>query len=730
LSGAIPTTVQTHNWRTLDLSFNRLSGSLQGDFGANLGETTEIVDGVVVRSDSNTVHLQNNRLSGRIPSALVHLLNVSMLGSNMFSCNAARTDLPHYDGDRDRYECSSESFNSQFYAALILAFVLAVLWVCRQWWPAAMKSTLLRVEQRLHEVKINEDTLTPRLRVLLVISEILCKVAVVSAALTLVSLGPWYAIAHSYFSTYTHTYAWVISAAFLSGLTPTVTGLTLYCTLMTAVILGAAVLVRKTDDAARQRSRTASSTSIILSVPATAAPTVLAWQRTCAYAVFLVINMTVVLGVNVGFVAITLSASTSVVTLAQLLLSLFKLVWNMACTPYMIDLVTAANLQAHISPTMITMHVFLSLVNNVVIPCLVIAAQSPSCFNEWFSSTPSVAAVYTIPGCFLQYQDSTFNYTTVCSYKSPVELVTDFNPLFRYEYQCSSSFITYYAPAFVYLGIVAGMGVPLGKAAALWLLERAVPGTRWHWLLNILVPRILKPIAPATAHSERDENASARLPTGRFAATRVAFTRIRKERLLDANSLINTLVTYLGILLTFGVVFPPLAALMCATMLSVAWQTRVIIGRALHSAQAAGSLHVLKALERDCRVVLSVTSLRRVLFIIVCICCSFYALFLFDTLGDAEGLSRAYWVLIVMPSFPIVLYVINCVHRRCAGRGEKESASFFLDQSAVELSAMDDTGTSSGEASSIVASKGDVEAAESVSNVILSAAPVNALEEP
>jgi hypothetical protein len=39
--------------------------------------------------------------------------------------------------------------------------------------------------------------------------------------------------------------------------------------------------------------------------------------------------------------------------------------------------------------------------------------------------------------------------------------------------------------------------------------------------------------------------------------------------------------------------------------------------------------------------------------------CWFYTLFLFDTLGDAVGFERAYWVLIVMPMMPLVLWLDN-----------------------------------------------------------------------
>jgi hypothetical protein len=43
---------------------------------------------------------------------------------------------------------------------------------------------------------------------------------------------------------------------------------------------------------------------------------------------------------------------------------------------------------------------------------------------------------------------------------------------------------------------------------------------------------------------------------------------------------------------------------------------------------------------------------------LVTLSCMFDTLFLFDTLGDAVGFKGAYWVLIVMPLMPVVLYTI------------------------------------------------------------------------
>jgi hypothetical protein len=52
--------------------------------------------------------------------------------------------------------------------------------------------------------------------------------------------------------------------------------------------------------------------------------------------------------------------------------------------------------------------------------------------------------------------------------------------------------------------------------------------------------------------------------------------------------------------------------------------------------------------------------------------CWFYTLFLFDTLGDAVGFSKAYWVLIVFPVLPMVLYIFRV-----------DNISFFVGKCAA-----------------------------------------------
>jgi hypothetical protein len=358
------------------------------------------------------------------------------------------------------------------------------------------------------------------------------------------------------------------------------------------------------------------------------------WQKTAVFAVILGVNMLVVGGVNAAFVTVALTQSSGLFVLAQILMSLFKLFWNAVSTPYLIGVAAKLTSQGAEDPSLNTLHVFLGLFNNIAIPCLVVAVLSPSCFYSVFDAPPAVTSTYVVQDC---YFGTAFGY---CTFRYATYLSSSYNPPFAYSYQCSSSFVTYYAPAFVYLGLAAGIVAPLAKVAAVLLLHNASPGGSLHAALTRYVPRVLS--LQSAGHGEPGASE-------------------RELRLFNAKTFVVSLITYLGILLTFGVVFPPLAMVMCATMLSVAWQNKLALGRFLHDATERSLPSLISALDRDCRAATSSQQLQRSLFLIICFACSFYALFLFDTLGDAVGPRNAYWVLIVFPLLPLVLIAASAI---------------------------------------------------------------------
>jgi hypothetical protein len=125
-------------------------------------------------------------------------------------------------------------------------------------------------------------------------------------------------------------------------------------------------------------------------------------------------------------------------------------------------------------------------------------------------------------------------------------------------------------------------------------------------------------------------------------------------KLFDASQLVITLLTYLGLLLTFGALFPPLSLCFVGAMLSVDLWARLKVGRFLTVATEARRTDLVEELRASCKDIVDGWFLWRSVWTILMVSCLFYTLFLFDTLGDAVGLHKAYWVLIVVPLVPTI----------------------------------------------------------------------------
>jgi hypothetical protein len=652
--------VQLHGWKSLDLSYNRFSGGILSDFNAEPSYRTVWVGNSTFNETAGVaVALQNNRLSGRIPSSLVHLQNVSVLGSNLFACNIDKSDLPKHDGDRDNYQCGSDAFNGPFYVALALIAMAyaSALYVSYQSHASGA------VMELLDKWRLDYEVLPAHTFYVANMSDTLCRIGMWCTALIVVVLVPWYAVASRYFKTYVHQYAWSVSAGLLSGVTPVAIELVLYGGFALLLMVCATGIVLEIHTRERQRSRSSSrvsrhsSQSRASNLPVSDSKPL--WQRALVYGLFVLVNMTAVVGVNAAFVTTALTQSNAVLVIAQIVVSVFKLLWNTVCTPFLITRAVHYMWpsEKRSGAAFVMVQVFLALFNNIAIPCLVVAVLSPSCFYGVFAAAPIVNSQYFVERCIFEA-----NFA-VCSYQLPVYLTSTFSPQFRYDYQCSSSFITYYAPAFVYLGLAASVAAPMVSVLCLRLLQRAAAGGWWHYVLTCVVPFEYIP------------------------------DQARAGEHFTANQYFIAQLTYLGILLTFGVVFPPLAVVMCATMLSVAWQTKLSIGRFLHFAREQCAPQLAEAIDRDCKGAMSLNMLVRSVFLIMCFACCFYALFLFDTLGDAEGLSGAYWVLIVMPLFPAVLYVTIPLRRYYDQARAEDGPGEFSDAFSLEMSAVAESAT-------------------------------------
>jgi hypothetical protein len=488
----------------------------------------------------------------------------------------------------------------------------------------------------------------------------LAHVAAAVMAFSLLVLLPLYLVLNRHYGTVTHAYAWMVSAAYLSGIAPVAWEFTVWTALMGGFLV---VFLRCTYD-----ERGAEK---VLAPDARQPAGLSSWaalQSAAVYVSFVTINLVVVFGVNAAFVYVAIYRSSALLVGAQVLVSLFKIAWNNNCSSLILRALVRWVYRADCGRSLsefASLQVFVALLNNIVIPCMVVAVVSPDCFYVVFDAAPAVTSRFSYRICAL---DDNF----VCLSYSYAESSTSYNPPFRYSYQCSSSFITYYAPAYVILCLVLTFGYPALQLAVLLWHQSLLPGSRTHNALGMLLPGMLKPVAP-TVEDEKSQQPGS--PAG--------------SNRVGANRMLTVVLTFLGLLLTFGVAFPPLAVALAATAAVSAYGTALKVDRLLFLATAAGRADIVREVEAECARAGSAHVLRNAAWMLLSTCSLFYTLFLFDTLGSAVGFAGALWVLVAMPMMPFVLYVsyaFYCAHYQRASSAEAEQPEKEAD---VELSIID-----------------------------------------
>ena len=637
LSGTIPDNFQTKGWLSLDLSYNRYTGSLLTAF--NYNDT--------ITGERGKLSLENNRLSGKIPQSLLEVRQIRMLGSNLFGCTDERSDLPKSDPERGTYHCGSNSFEVPYYCWLALSGLCLIVLVwsfCYRGSNNLLQYPSIIVKKVQLQLRCIRDFPLEKssrsLQTVILLCDDISMLSVASFLLTGVVLVPLYLAIAKPYGTYSHQYAWQASAAMLSGRTVTAVLIVLWLFLLCVVIALSYYYQRraktytKAQNALNRTSRPDSRT-VLLSV------SVLSWfELYTLYGLFMLISICVVVGVNILYVYVVLYKHRKVVVLVQILLAFFKLFWSNFCSRELMHW-TARQISKSIEATesiygreFHLVQLLVSLLNNIVIPCIVVAVVSPDCFYNVFVPPPTVRASYVYSRCAFY----SILFGKCVTYEDAVG-DTSYNPPFIYTYQCSSSIITYYAPAFVFLCITATFITPLSQLFCLHASRIERLPAYIKVALKYFVPKIMKPFDPSL--------------TPKFKPRSPYF---------DANRAVILLFSYLGMLLTFGVVFPPLAAALTVTIFSTIYFIKITMGSFIASATRLKAEGYIKLLNMACERMAQLAVLGPSVWLIVTFSCFFYALFLFDTLGNAVGYDEAYWVLVVMPLMPVCLYVVyRCV---------------------------------------------------------------------
>jgi hypothetical protein len=673
LTGTIPVEFQSKRWYNLDLSYNKFSGSLLLDNGLGFNVTAPVLFyNTTLDADSIALTLRNNRLSGNLPPFIDPVVNISVLAGNLFACNLAQSDLPPHDESRENYQCGSNSFNISYYVWLSTVLFIVGGGFLALWFRNALIESLglnrvaYYYDKWMHHIEYTSDrdsSVNQHLRhykYVMYVCAGVCQVSLFCTACIIVVLIPIYTCCSHFYGTHQFEYAWSVSASFLSGPTAMSLLLVSFVVLLALSFVQFTVHIRKykasvqeffrgSSVEVRRSSRTTFArrfTSRAHSSAPNDAPRskVKLRYKILVYLLFFLVNTSVVMGVNVLYVYVLLYQSSRLLTLAQLLLSVFKVIWNSFCSVYMIrytDHFLAESSKddwKEKDSSFFGIQLFVSLFNYIAIPCLVVGVVSPDCYQNVIINSNAVTSHFQFSEC------EVFSSIKGCVLSAPQVTSTSYNPPFTYSYQCSSSLITYYAPTYVYLAFIVTFLNPVFELFAQKLHQYTHYGKWWSGQLDYWVPLILQLVDKTT---EKDKAPYDIL-----------------NPYFDANLLLVTNMTYLGVLLTFGVVFPPLSVCLMVALYASTYNAKLLVGRFTCNAISAELHHYIDIIEEECEGVGSIPKLYQSLRLILAFSFCFYTPFLFDTLGDAYGVRRAYWVLFFLPLLVLTAVTVKFILKK------------------------------------------------------------------
>lgn len=574
LSGTIPVTMQSKIFTFLDLSFNRLKGTIQ-EFQAN--------------ADS-TILLNNNRLSGSTPTSLNVVKAINVLTGNVFQ-NPSEQDLPPNDPSHTTYVQGSQQLDPAMYllSSVLCVFIIGffILWRYLLFPKASAQGLadntlsarlLVEAQQQGDDDNISTtSSITENARIMVrdivrwmvvadpdpvVSAEEVASIAgfrqvpgmfelrfcvelfkrIRYSALCVglpAALGGFIVIPtlKHFYGTHTYQYSWIITLAYMEGLGPVAVIFTTLVILMSLLVWTIVVknglkidqIIINRDKYMEDQIRNVERTS----------PGQLAKYLLMGL-LFLVSDFAFMMAINVYYVLYVKNSDSVQVTAAvQLTLSCFKVAFNSMIIPIFLRQMVGEN---HAS-NFITFRAILFFINNIFIPCFATGVTDPTCFLTAFIGNDLQSSKATYPYCRVFDAQS-----GLCLLEGFTDTLVSYVPAFTYNYQCSSELFTNYEPVFMYSYVLnlllAAFGPPL-----LILFQKK----------NI--PKFLVSILPGLMWPESADDGDGKL--------------------LIMDGILVTIMSNNIVLFTFGFGSPPLAvATFLATMIET-YEWQILYGRYL-----------------------------------------------------------------------------------------------------------------------------------------------------
>ena len=414
------------NFSRVDLSFNKLTGTLIDSY----------------QPPSTLINMSVNRLSGHIPTMFrTTNITLNVINGNLFQCPLLEQDIALTT--TSDISCGSSNLNIAFIAWLVLfsisiALLIGYLWygrmkdILRLWWNTSYQQTSSISDSLLHTIR----TITS--------IEYICSTSIVLTVFyILVVMMIYIALklgnSHFHYSVYQVQYLYTSTAAYLTGVGPsiaiyifvTLSGLT---TVLLCIVSDNSSINEQKKNLDIKRIESEDKGVIVLKDR---------YQNYFIQIVLTCMLSAAALGINYGFVTIIYFKKPHNLSAIQFSFALIKFILGSIIVPYASERLSKSS-RAVYTLTM-------TVVVQIIAPGIAVLLASPLClYYSIFKA--SITDIYTI-------QQGTYNQTGYYTeYSIPV--TTSFTPEWIYSYQCSSSFLSTYLPPFIYLYMLNGITSP------------------------------------------------------------------------------------------------------------------------------------------------------------------------------------------------------------------------------------------------------------------------------
>lgn len=365
----------------------------------------------------------------------------------------------------------------------------------------------------------------------------------------------------------------------------------------------------------------------------------------------------------------------------------------------------------------VTSVLFLQLLiffNNIILPTLAILIILPDCFYNAFKSASAVDSSYKYNSCDVYYNVFVFQGGEGCYDK----IIDNFySPPFIYSFSCASNIIMNYIPVYINNFLLIGVLFPVWNLLLKYWYDKYHPSpslrscvTKMSNMnenssdrLSSIIPdgNGMLPESSSISHAEISlySNNNMEKPQTSFQKKIFSFadywipTNMKYlEPLVDEVSphpnndkssdstnemsfkklptifsksrFVIELSSYFIVLISFGILFPPLIIIGTVALLSRLYFEKLFMGRILYESKRLEYPWYEKKLEYDCQ---GVHQLFLLTWKPVLIIASFlFAYIIFDTWGDAAGWKSALPLTFLMAFLPILFtfiveYVFSCL---------------------------------------------------------------------